>query len=290
MPEFQTLALLAITLMAAGYLLLGALQIFAAFRPVTSETWAALVSATISGGAVLAALWVGGALLAVALLALVWRCGYEAALVARPALPPVAFGGALAIAAGLAALAPLWLVAGSVLCLFFLALFLRNTNNFRGNPHLDLALFPGLPLVLFAAAGMQEPMRVWLLAAFILVETFDSYALLGGKLFGRRPAFPVLSPRKTVEGLATGALMLMLTAALAAWALGLPVAAAALLALFSGALAVAGDLAASALKRRGGVKDFATVLPRQGGLLDIADAWIAAGAGLAALLGLTGAL
>ena len=41
--------------------------------------------------------------------------------------------------------------------------------------------------------------------------------------------------------------------------------------------AIAGDLMASAAKRRAGVKDYPTILPVQGGLLDIMDAWIVAG-------------
>ena len=101
----------------------------------------------------------------------------------------------------------------------------------------------------------------------------------------------MLSPNKTVEGPACGTVMLMLTAALAGALLaGLPLATSALVALFCGVLAVAGDLAASRLKRAAGVKDYPAVLPLQGGLLDIADAWIATGAGLVALLALTGGL
>ena len=48
-------------------------------------------------------------------------------------------------------------------------------------------------------------------------------------------------------------------------------------------LAVAGDLAASRLKRMAGVKDYPVLMRRQGGVLDSLDSWIAAGAGLVAL-------
>ena len=65
--------------------------------------------------------------------------------------------------------------------------------------------------------------------------------------------------------------------------LDLPLWPAALTALLVGVLAVVGDLAASRHKRIAGVKDFPQVLPRQGGLLDSLDSWIAACAGITAL-------
>ena len=115
-------------------------------------------------------------------------------------------------------------------------------------------------------------------------ETFDSYALLGGKLFGKHKAFPNLSPNKTVEGLGIGAIMLMATAAgLGVLLAGLPVLASAAIALFAGVLTLAGDLLASRLKRLSGVKDYPQILPHQGGLLDITDAWVVTGAGLVCL-------
>jgi phosphatidate cytidylyltransferase len=151
---------------------------------------------------------------------------------------------------------------------------------------LALALFPGAVLALFTVAGLAGGYGAWLLLAFLLVETFDSYALLGGKLFGRRKAFPELSPNKTVEGLLTGAAMLIATAGLGAWALAAPVLPALGLAALTAPLAVAGDLLASRIKRRAGVKDYPQVLPRQGGVFDITDSWITVGAGfvLVALL------
>jgi phosphatidate cytidylyltransferase len=52
--------------------------------------------------------------------------------------------------------------------------------------------------------------------------------------------------------------------------------------------AIGGDLLGSLAKRRAGVKDYPAVMTVQGGLLDIADAWLVAGpclAGLAVLQG-----
>jgi phosphatidate cytidylyltransferase len=45
-----------------------------------------------------------------------------------------------------------------------------------------------------------------ILAVFILIWLSDSMAYVGGRLFGRTPMAPVLSPKKTWEGLITGIL------------------------------------------------------------------------------------
>ena len=198
------------------------------------------------------------------------------------------------VAAGLAALS----LAASFLPLYWLCflalatlagalawLIFQDPRDHAAN----LIAFPAVPLVVLAAAAIRGDVAAWLLVAFLLVETFDSYALLGGKFMGKTKAFPVLSPNKTIEGLAAGAVMLMATAGLGAWALDAPVLAGSMaLALFAGTLAVTGDLAASRLKRAAGVKDYPHLMRHQGGLLDITDAWIVTGAGVVCLVALTG--
>ena len=54
------------------------------------------------------------------------------------------------------------------------------------------------------------------------------------------------------------------------------------------AFLLGGDLAGSRLKRASGVKDYPAVLPRQGGALDIADAWLIAGPALVLLAAVAG--
>ncbi len=297
MPGVPTLALTCLVLLAAGFGIWAVLRPTARFGAYARDGLPLLLTEALIVGVFAGVFWVGGLVLDLALLALVFRCMWEAAYVARMRHPR-ARAPALAIASGavvlavLAGLLPIHITAVLAIALVALSAFLRNSNTLPSDPDtnllLDMGFFPGAPLLLFAAAGMQEMLGAWLLVAFIFVETFDSYALAGGQMFGKTPAFPTLSPRKTVEGLGFGTAALMLTAALAGAAFGLPVLASVAVATLVGALAVAGDLAASALKRRSNVKDFPPVLSRQGGLLDIADAWIAAGAGLVALVALGG--
>jgi len=144
----------------------------------------------------------------------------------------------------------------------------------------DLARFSTFPLIPFAVfchlAG-QPGMASLIVLAFFLVEIFDSFSLLGGKLFGKTLLVPRLSPRKTWEGLATGsATLFMAVLALVSW-LELP-----LLEMLMGGMvviasAITGDLLGSAAKRSAGVKDYPPVMKVQGGLLDIIDSWIVAG-------------
>lgn len=293
-----TLALTCLLLLGAGYAVLTALLFVPSLAPAAREAWPILLTETLIVGVVAGAFWIGGWVLALVLFALAWRCGYEAAKVAfrrwsGDPPPAIGIGGLIAGLGGVASLLPMAFLATALFLTWLVCIFLwignRLQNEDEARMAVEIAVFPGLPLILFTAAGLQGGFGAWLLVAFLLVETFDSYALLGGKLFGRTPAFPVLSPKKTVEGLGIGAAMLMLTAALAGAILaGAPLAQSGTVALFVGVLTVAGDLAASALKRRSGVKDFPPVLRLQGGLLDITDAWIAAGAGLVVVVALFG--
>ena len=109
----------------------------------------------------------------------------------------------------------------------------------------------------------------------VLVATFvgDTAAYVGGRLWGRRPLAPDLSPSKTVEGLLAG----VIGGTLAFWCAGLyqdwltgPDA------LFIGVLvamaAPIGDLFESAVKRDLDVKDTGRLFGAHGGALDRLDA------------------
>ncbi|HWY17414.1 MAG TPA: phosphatidate cytidylyltransferase [Solirubrobacteraceae bacterium] len=109
----------------------------------------------------------------------------------------------------------------------------------------------------------------------ILVGTFlgDTGAYLGGRMFGRRPLAPAISPSKTVEGLLAG----MAFAIAGVWLAGryqdwLPSSHALVLGLGVALVAPIGDLFESFLKREAGVKDSGGVFGAHGGALDRLDA------------------
>jgi phosphatidate cytidylyltransferase len=104
----------------------------------------------------------------------------------------------------------------------------------------------------------------------------DIGAYFTGRLLGRHPMTPRLSPKKTWEGLAGGLLAAALTAVLLNRALAPALlggdAEAAGFGLAVGLAGVLGDLAESLVKRDGGRKDASQVLPGFGGVLDVVDA------------------
>jgi phosphatidate cytidylyltransferase len=109
----------------------------------------------------------------------------------------------------------------------------------------------------------------------VLLGTFlaDTAAYLGGRLFGRRPLAPQISPNKTVEGLFCG----MLIAVVAVFFAGmyqdwLTPGNALLLGAAVAVLGPIGDLFESLVKRNSGMKDAGVLFGAHGGALDRLDA------------------
>lgn len=102
-----------------------------------------------------------------------------------------------------------------------------------------------------------------------LVSLHDVAAFCVGKLLGRHPLRPALSPRKTWEGtLGALAVVLIATQGLAWLVPCYPRVHLSVLGLLVGAGATLGDLALATIKRDVGIKDWGTALPGHGGLLD----------------------
>lgn len=109
----------------------------------------------------------------------------------------------------------------------------------------------------------------------VLVGTFvgDTGAYLGGRLFGRRPLAPEISPNKTIEGLVIG----MICAVAAVWLASryqnwMPVSHAVVLGAGVAVIGPIGDLFESFVKRQAGTKDTGRVFGAHGGALDRLDA------------------
>lgn len=107
---------------------------------------------------------------------------------------------------------------------------------------------------------------------FVLVMMADAMAWVGGKLGGRTPLVPTISPKKTVEGLAFGALICgALGGVLFSAILAQPAWRGVVVGVLVAVLGLCGDLIMSGWKRDAGQKDSGQVLPGQGGLIDRCD-------------------
>ena len=111
--------------------------------------------------------------------------------------------------------------------------------------------------------------------AIVNVSITDSFALIFGRIFGKHSFRPILSPKKTWEGVFGGVMM----AAIAGYICQplLPTLSSVETACLGASLAIIGtmgDLMLSALKRDLQLKDWSQMLPGHGGILDRVDSFI----------------
>jgi phosphatidate cytidylyltransferase len=114
----------------------------------------------------------------------------------------------------------------------------------------------------------------WVVLAFVVTWANDTFAYFAGMLFGKHKLYEKVSPKKTWEGFAGGALGSVVGALVVRSALlpELPVPMAVLLGAGASVLGPMGDFTESLLKRAAGVKDSGKLIPGHGGLLDRIDA------------------
>jgi phosphatidate cytidylyltransferase len=158
----------------------------------------------------------------------------------------------------------------------------RIRENGRGPVWPIWSVYALLSLGLFTTVLTMTPQTVVFM--YLTVAAFDGFSEATGHLCGRHPLIPAVSPGKTQEGLLGGAAGAIAFAVLLRQLPGLDLVEAAALGAAIGACALAGDLSASWVKRRAGIKDFGALLPGQGGVLDRFDSFIGAGGLLAPVL------
>jgi phosphatidate cytidylyltransferase len=135
------------------------------------------------------------------------------------------------------------------------------------------ALYPGGMLAFAPLLRGLDQGREWVFFLVLVTFATDTAAFAVGKLIGRTPLAPSISPGKTREGAIAGLVAAGLSAvALSAiFNLDASVPTALGLGLVLGVAGQAGDLSESRLKRWAGVKDSGTLVPGHGGVLDRLD-------------------
>lgn len=113
---------------------------------------------------------------------------------------------------------------------------------------------------------------VWLI--FLCSWGCDTCAYCVGMLIGKHKMAPVLSPKKSVEGAVGGVIGAALLGVAYAAATKGPMAEYAVICAAGALISMVGDLAASAVKRNQGIKDYGKLIPGHGGILDRFDSVI----------------
>ena len=170
-----------------------------------------------------------------------------------------------------------------MLLLFTQLIMLKNIGVRDVLATFAVCAYPLSPLMVITYIAKSE--LLWaavLLNAIMPAVMADTFALFGGKAFGKHKLCPDISPKKTVEGVVGGVVLNILVALLYAWLYVLYCKGAcrvhygyvALLALLAAPVSVLGDLSFSLLKRSVQIKDFGTLIPGHGGMLDRFDSVI----------------
>ena len=146
-------------------------------------------------------------------------------------------------------------------------------------PYDAIATVTGLVYIPFFAYHMvlidmtDYKLFIWI----VVIAAFgsDIFAYFTGYFLGRHKMAPNLSPKKTIEGAVGG----LAGSSLFSWLFGFifmrdMALVCLVLGLAGGAAGMAGDLTASAFKRKMGIKDYGHLIPGHGGIMDRFDSVI----------------
>ncbi len=166
----------------------------------------------------------------------------------------------------------LGLPALTVLFLIFAVITHANTDVER--LLMFITLFTYITAGFTALSFMRVSYGLWAVALVLSVAwATDTFAYFSGMLFGNKKLCPNISPKKTIAGAIGGTAFGTVAGVLVFWLadknplLGL-------IALPLSVVSQFGDLAASVIKRRFGVKDYGKIFPGHGGVLDRFDSII----------------
>lgn len=167
----------------------------------------------------------------------------------------------------------------SVFLIFCAALFLRKENAIKDALFtIGGVLYAVLPFSLLNIITLDsdlafDPKPV--IGIIFLIWSNDTFAYLGGSLYGKNKMMERVSPGKTWEGTLTGILLTFsLSFLFDSLICPLPAHLWLLLGVLVPLLATIGDLIESKLKREAGVKDSGSLMPGHGGILDRFDSLI----------------
>jgi phosphatidate cytidylyltransferase len=161
---------------------------------------------------------------------------------------------------------------------FFLFLYISlNFLVFVFNKKIDIKkiseiIFIGTYVVFFMYHMMLMNNNPYVWLVYIIAFGTDTFAYFTGKLVGRHKLYPEVSPNKTIEGAIGGIIGCTILSLI--YFDYLRINKYFYIIIFSvsaSVFSIAGDLAASKIKRENKIKDFGNMLPGHGGILDRFD-------------------
>jgi phosphatidate cytidylyltransferase len=161
--------------------------------------------------------------------------------------------------------------------LILIASLIWQLRHRQAEPTVDWALavtgglYLGLAGAHFCLLRQLPDGERWLLLTLTGTWLADSGAYFIGSRIGRHKMTPALSPKKSWEGLAGGALFGMALNPIVAAGFGLSWFHGAVLGLIGAIIGTLGDLSISMIKRQVGAKDSGHLIPGHGGALDRLD-------------------
>ena len=177
----------------------------------------------------------------------------------------------------------------AVILVLMCVLFIEAVNAFKTLRKITfaqilVALFGGtvIPYMLSSLLSLRQMPQGHLLVLIPIICAFvtDGGAYFTGVLFGKRRAFPHVSPKKTVEGCIGGIVTGVAAMAIYGVVIFLTTMhdvhfhALMIYGIVGGAVTILGDLAFSLIKREYNIKDYGKLLPGHGGMLDRFDSMV----------------
>jgi len=164
--------------------------------------------------------------------------------------------------------------ASIILGLVLPVIFYKNDEYSINDAFFMIGVLSFLGVVFNLLLSVREYSLNIMIYLILIAMITDTYAYLTGMLLGKNKLIPLISPKKTIEGLIGGTIvgvsfgvayyMTIINSSIALFDI-------VLLTLFLSIIVQIGDLIMSSFKRYYGVKDFSNLLPGHGGVLDRFD-------------------
>ena len=147
---------------------------------------------------------------------------------------------------------------------------LEKTGMTRSGPSsaLSVCALPDVDEVL----GMLDGYSIFVWMVMITAFVTDTCAYFSGVFFGKHKMTPVISPKKTWEGAVGGVIGTIIVSGIFGFVFMRPLLVDCMvIGLLGAVISMFGDLTASIFKRKMGIKDYGSLIPGHGGILDRFD-------------------